>query len=45
MSLSDKELMMIEDTDFLTSKINIIAEIENLFAETKIRLLEITRYS
>ena len=43
MSLSDKELMMIEDTDFLTSKINIIAEIENLFAETKIRLLEIIK--
>jgi len=43
MSLSDKELMMIEDTDFLTFKMNIIVEIENLFAETKIRLLEVIK--
>jgi hypothetical protein len=41
MSLSDKELMMIEDTDFLISKINIIYEIESLFEITKDRLSEI----
>ncbi len=41
MSLSDKELSMIEDTDFLKSKINIISEILILMETTKNRLIEV----
>ena len=43
MSLSNKELSMIEDTDFLLSKINIIAEIESILEETKKRILEVMK--
>jgi len=42
MSLSDKELSMIEDKDFLITKINIISEIENLLYNTKARLTDVT---
>ncbi|MCK5457888.1 MAG: hypothetical protein KAI45_12235, partial [Melioribacteraceae bacterium] len=41
MSLSDKELSMIKNTDFLITKINIISEIENLLGATKNRLIEL----
>lgn len=41
MSLSDKELAMIEDKDFLISKIRVISEIENLLGNTKDRLIEV----
>ncbi|MCF6268901.1 MAG: hypothetical protein L3J41_04255 [Melioribacteraceae bacterium] len=41
MSLTDKELSMIEDKDFLITKIKIISEIENLMRNTKDRLLEV----
>lgn len=41
MSLSEKEKMMIEDTDFLISKTNIIEEIEILLTKTKDRLTEV----
>jgi len=40
MSLSDKELSMIEDTDFLITKVNIISEIVILMETTKARLVE-----
>lgn len=43
MNLSDKEIMMMEDTDFLISKVNIIAEIEELLAKTKDRLIEVIK--
>lgn len=41
LSLSDKEIMMIEDTDFLISKVNIISEIENSLKKTEDRLHEV----
>ncbi len=41
MSLTDKELALIEDKDFLLSKITIISEIENLLDNTKNRLIEV----
>ena len=40
MSLSNKELSMIEDTDFLITKINIISEIVSLMENSKARLIE-----
>lgn len=39
MSLSDKELSMIEDKDFLITKVNIISEIEILMNNTKERII------
>ena len=40
MRLSDKELAMIEETDFLITKVKIISEIEILMENSKERLLE-----
>ncbi len=40
MSLSDKELSMIEDKDFLITKMNIISEIEILMNNTKERIIK-----
>jgi len=41
MSLSEKEFSMMEERDFLLTKIKIISEVENILRNTKERLIEV----